>query len=41
MKDSEAKKILQENIDFIKNLSVPEYTLYRKWTHMNTDEMVK
>ena len=41
MNKSEAKKMLQDNFDYLQSMEVPEYTLYRKWSHMNTEKMKK
>lgn len=35
MKKEEVKKLLQNNLDFLQSLSIPEYTLYRKWIEIN------
>jgi len=35
MKAEEVKKILEENIKKVKQMSVEEYTLYRKWLEIN------
>jgi len=39
MNKQEAKELLQNNLDYLQSLNVPEYILYRKWTHMNTNSM--
>lgn len=41
MNKQDAKELLQNNLDYLQELSVPEYTLYRKWIHLNTDKMKK
>jgi len=41
MNKEQAKRLLEEDLNFMQSLSVQEYTLYRNWSHMNTDEMKK
>lgn len=35
MSDDAVKKELQDNLDYLKNIDVKEYTLYRKWIDIN------
>jgi hypothetical protein len=41
MNKDQIKKLLKENIEFLQSLSVPEYTLYKKWNHLNNEDMLK
>lgn len=41
MEQENLKNLIQENLNFLQNLSVPEYTLFRKWDHFNSPQMVK
>jgi len=35
------KKLLEDNFNYLHNMRVPEYTLYKKWTDLNTDKNLK
>lgn len=35
MNSQDVKTILEDNFQFLQNMSVPEYTLYRKWIELN------
>jgi len=37
----EMKKMLQDNLDYLHMMKVPEYTLYRKWIDINMQKWIK
>lgn len=41
MEQENLKILIQENLNFLHSLSVPEYTLYRKWAQFNSPVMTK